>query len=195
MKQPSLFISHGAPDIVISPSQVRSFLIDLGKETGARRKPEAIVIASAHHETQALEVVSDPHPGMIYDFGGFAPELYEMRYPAPGDTALAGKVAGLLKKAGIKNSLNTHRGYDHGSWTPLMLMFPDADIPIVQLSIQPHRDAAHHYAVGRALSGLGDENILVIGSGHITHNLRAVFGAMRGGIIDQAKAEKTDRFT
>lgn len=195
MTQPSLFISHGAPDVVIAPSEVRSYLIELGQSLLANGKPDAIVVTSAHFETGSPQVVSDPNPEMIYDFGGFAPELYEITYPAPGDADLASQVSALLTEAGISNHVNTKRGYDHGAWTPLKLMFPDADIPVVQLSIQPQLDADHHFKVGKALKSLREKNILVIGSGHITHNLRAVFNAMRGGIVDQEMARKTDEFT
>jgi 4,5-DOPA dioxygenase extradiol len=132
---------------------------------------------------------------MIYDFGGFSAELYEMKYPAPGNADLAGEVSTLLNEAGISNTCNNKRGYDHGTWTPLKLMFPDADIPVVQLSIQPQLNASHHFKVGMALNSLREKNILFVGSGHITHNLRAVFGAMRGGVVDKEMARKTDEFT
>ena len=176
---PSIFISHGGPNIVIEPSEARDYLEGLA---GRIERPKAIVVVSAHFETDGVAVVTDPKPGMIYDFGGFAPELYNMVYPAPGDPALAERVLGLLAEAGLHPSAVPRRGYDHGTWTPLRLAFPDADIPVVQVSVDPSRDAAWHYAVGRALAPLREEGVLLVGSGHITHNLRALFPVMRGGV-------------
>lgn len=185
--QPTLFISHGGPSIVTEESEARTHLAGLAKTLPER--PSAIVIASAHFETDGATVVSDPSPGMIYDFGGFAPELYEMVYPAPGEPALAVRIKKDLDSAGLSAELVDSRGYDHGSWTAMLLAFPDADIPIVQVSIDPRRDATYHHKLGAALEPLGQENILVIGSGHITHNLRAVFSAMRGGVDPDPEIE------
>ncbi|MEC9343310.1 MAG: class III extradiol ring-cleavage dioxygenase, partial [Pseudomonadota bacterium] len=156
-----------------------------------------IVIASAHFEVEDVAaVVADPAPEMIYDFGGFAPELYQMVYPAPGEPQLARRVAAMLAQAGIETGLVEKRGYDHGTWTPLMLAYPQADIPVVQVSIDPGRDARHHYELGSALAPLREEGVLVIGSGHITHNLRAVFGAMRQGLDpDPAMSAAVESFT
>lgn len=172
---PSLFISHGGPDIVIDDSAAREFLTGYGKALG---KPRAIVIASAHFGTTRPAVVGDSQPSMIYDFAGFPAELYEKVYPAPGDPVTAIKVAGLLEAAGFAPVIAKERGFDHGTWAPLMLLYPDADIPVVQLSIQPQRDPAHHLAVGRALKALREEDMLVIGSGSATHDLHEYF---RGG--------------
>ncbi len=192
-KMPSLFVSHGGPNIVTDPSEARDFLSNLASTMA---KPKAIVIASAHFETDGPVVVTDPAPGMIYDFGGFAPELYQMVYPAPGEPDLAMRIAHLLQDAGLKPKVAPKRGYDHGVWTPLLLAWPDADIPVVQVSIDPNRDAQYHYRLGEALASLRQEGILVIGSGHITHNLRAVFGAMRGGMRpDPAMTGKVEAFT
>ncbi|MEQ1954318.1 class III extradiol ring-cleavage dioxygenase [Mesorhizobium sp. CN2-181] len=175
---PSLFISHGGPNIVISDTPARHYLEAL---SSLLPRPKAIVISSAHFETDGVAVVTDPAPEMMYDFRGFAPELYEMVYPAPGDPALAERVFGLLGEAGLSPSRAARCGYDHGTWTPLKLAYPQADIPVVQVSIDPNRDAAWHHAVGRALAPLRGEDILVIGSGHITHNLRAFFSVVRQG--------------
>ena len=193
-KMPTLFISHGGPNIITDPSEARDYLESLSTRF---EKPKAIVIASAHFEVDDVAaVVADPAPGMIYDFGGFAPELYQMVYPAPGEPELAERVATMLAQAGIKAGIAQKRGYDHGTWTPLKLAFPDADIPIVQVSIDPGQDAHYHYALGKALSPLREEGVLVIGSGHITHNLRAVFGVMRGGAKpDPAMVEAVSSFT
>ena len=175
---PTLFISHGGPDIVINESAARDYLEILSEHLP---RPRAIVIVSAHFETDGVAVVTDPAPGMIYDFGGFAPELYEMVYPAPGEPQLAERVFAMLDEAGLEPSRIARRGYDHGTWTPLRLAFPQADIPVVQVSVDPSRDAAWHYALGRALAPLREEGVLLIGSGHITHNLRELFPVMRGG--------------
>ncbi|MEM7462051.1 MAG: class III extradiol ring-cleavage dioxygenase [Pseudomonadota bacterium] len=193
MTIPSIFISHGAPDIVLKDTPAREFLSELSAISGV---PKAIVICSAHYETNGTAVVTDPNPEMIYDFGGFAPELSEMVYPAPGEPALAARVAQMLESSGIDVQTVEDRGFDHGVWTPLMLAFPGADIPIVQISVDPARDAQYHYALGAALAPLRDENILIVGSGHITHNLREVFAVMRGRpMTDERLSEKVDAFT
>lgn len=190
---PSLFISHGGPNIVTDDTPARDFLKGLSNLVG---RPKAIVIVSAHFETGGVSVVTDPNPGMIYDFGGFAPELYQMVYPAPGSPELAQRVAALLDKAGLAPGRMPQRGYDHGTWTPLFLAYPQADIPVVQVSVDPDRDARWHYAVGRALAPLAGEGVLMIGSGHITHNLRAIFPVMRGGApVDKAMVDKVEAFT
>lgn len=178
MAMPSIFLSHGGPNIVTDPSEARTFLEGL---SGLIDRPDAILIASAHFETDGPSLVSDPQPGMIYDFRGFPSELYEMVYPAPGSPRLAQEAADLLRRAGMAPTLVEERGYDHGVWTPLLLAFPDADIPVVQLSVDPARDAAYHHALGSALSPLRARNVLVVGSGHITHNLGEFFAVARGG--------------
>lgn len=189
---PTLFFSHGGPNIVISDTPARHFLEEL---SGKVPRPKAIVIASAHFEAPQVTVVTDPAPGMIYDFGGFEPELYEMVYPAPGSPGLAAHVAELLSDAGFKPRMESKRGYDHGTWTPLKLAYPEADIPVVQVSIDPDNDAEYHYRVGRALAVLREEGVLVIGSGHITHNLRATFEAMRFGKTNPELEKKVAAFT
>lgn len=190
---PTLFISHGGPSIVLEDKPATHYLRHLPDFVG---RPDAILVVSAHFETDGVSVVTDPAPGMIYDFRGFAPELYAMVYPAPGDPALAAKAFVLLESAGLKPGVIEQRGYDHGTWTSLMLAFPKADIPVVQVSIDPHRDARWHYQVGRALSALREEGVLLIGSGHITHNLRAFFTVLRqGAAVDPALAQQVQAFT
>lgn len=174
MSAPVLFISHGSPMLAIEDSPARKFLLGYGKEIG---KPRAIVVASAHFGTSRPAVVGDAHPGMIYDFGGFPDALYHIVYPAPGDPVVAMKVAGLLQAAGLAPAVVTGRGFDHGAWVPLSLMYPDADVPVVQFAVQPHLGPAHHVALGRALVSLKDEGIVVIGSGSATHNLHEFFHA------------------
>jgi 4,5-DOPA dioxygenase extradiol len=168
-----LFISHGAPNLALHPSRTREFLKALGGTVG---QPRAIVTVSAHFETDVPTVVTDPNPGMIYDFGGFEPELYRQVYAAPGSPSVAQEVTALLADAGLAPQTVARRGYDHGAWVPLQLMWPAADVPVVQLSIQPERDAAHHHALGVALKPLVESDVLILASGSMTHNLRAVFG-------------------
>ena len=193
MAQPSIFISHGGPTIVTDPIRAHDFLVGL---SGQLERPDAILIASAHFETDGPTVVSDPAPGMIYDFRGFPQELYEMVYPAPGSPQLAQKAADLLANAGLSPRMMEKRGYDHGAWTPLYLAYPQADIPVVQLSIDPAADATYHRALGRALEPLRSDNVLIIGSGHITHNLREFFSVVRGGEAASAQTlQRIEAFT
>lgn len=189
---PSLFVSHGGPNVVTDDTPARDFLRGLA---GLFARPRAIVVMSAHFETGGVSVVTDPAPGMIYDFRGFAPELHEMVYAAPGDPVLAEKVFSLLDAGGLKPARVERRGYDHGVWTPLMLAFPRAEIPVVMVSVDPGRDARWHLAAGRALAPLREDGVLLMGSGHITHNLRAVIPVMRGAVpADPAMAAKVDAF-
>lgn len=168
---PALFISHGSPMIALEPGPARDFLLDLGKRLG---KPKAILVMSAHFEAREACLTSDARPAMIYDFGGFPRPLYEMRYDAPGSPELAARAGELLTDAGFKAWRVENRGFDHGTWVPLKLMYPDADIPVVQLSVEPMKDGAHHLALGRALAPLREEGVLIIGSGSLTHNLFAM---------------------
>jgi 4,5-DOPA dioxygenase extradiol len=177
MPLPALFISHGSPRLIIDDSPSRDFLKSYGRKFG---KPRAIVIATAHFGTSRPAVSGDERPGMIYDFGGL-PELRSLVYPAPGDPVVAMKIAGLLQAAGFAPAVVKGYGYDHGTWVPLMLLYPDADIPVVQVSVQPHLGSAHHVAIGKALASLRDENILVIGSGSMTHNLHEFYAPGRKG--------------
>ena len=166
---PTLFLSHGSPMHAISPGVVGDAWAALGKRLG---KPHAILIASAHWETSLPMVTGNPRPQTIHDFGGFPKALYEISYPAHGSPKLASRVTSLLKDADITAGIDGCRGLDHGAWVPLRWMYPHADVPVVQLAVQPARGTAHHLALGRALAPLRRENVLIIGSGHATHNLR-----------------------
>lgn len=169
---PSLFVSHGAPTLVMDPVPTREFLIQLGKQLP---RPKAILAVSAHWDTDAPHVTGGEAPHTMYDFYGFPDELYEMTYPAPGSAELAEKTRGLLHRAGLPAETDARRGFDHGAWVPLALMYPEADIPLVQLSIQTGKSTEHHLAMGRALAPLREEGVLVVASGNATHNLRDVF--------------------
>ncbi len=166
--RPALFISHGSPMMALEPSPARDFLAGLGATLG---RPRAIVVASAHWETALPEVSAPVANDTIHDFYGFPPALFAMRYPAPGDPELAQRVAGLLRDAGLDAGVDPARGLDHGAWVPLVLMYPEHDIPVLQVSLQTPLGPQHHLRLGRALEALRGENVLVIGSGSFTHNL------------------------
>ena len=170
--QPALFISHGAPDLAIADSEARRFLRDL---SSTLERPDAIVIASAHHEASRPSVRSPERFVTWHDFGNFDRKLFDLRYEPPGDTSLAEEVRSRLAEAGLDPVRDPSDLIDHGAWVPLSLLFPEADIPLVMVSIDPARDASWHYRLGQALAPLRERNILLIGSGSISHNLREVF--------------------
>jgi 4,5-DOPA dioxygenase extradiol len=176
MTQPTLFVSHGSPMLALTPSPAREFLAGLA---ATLERPKAIVAVSAHFTTREPAVVADPKPPMIYDFGGFPDELYRMVYPAPGDPVVANEVAAMLTAARLRPTVVRERGFDHGTWVPLSVIWPEADVPIVQLAIQPYENAAYHLSLGRAIAGLRQQDILVVGTGAMTHNLREL---MSGGL-------------
>lgn len=170
--------------IVLDQSPARTFLQGLSGQLPAQ--PDAILLFSAHHDTAIASITASIMPETIHDFGGFPDALYAMRYPAAGSPALAAQVAQLLNDAGIANVLDNQRGFDHGAWTPMMLAWPQANIPMVQLSIDSHQSPEYHYRLGQVVAPLRDQNILIIGSGAMTHNLRAFF---RGGFAANAAVE------
>ncbi|MBX3652132.1 MAG: dioxygenase [Burkholderiales bacterium] len=167
--QPAIFVSHGAPTLALEPGPTRGFLAELG---AALPRPRAILVVSAHWETVAPAVSTAVRPQTIHDFHGFPRALYEMRYPAPGAPQLAQRVRELLGNAGIAADAVPDRGLDHGAWVPLMLMYPQADIPVTQLALQTALGPAHHLRLGEALQPLRDEGVLILASGSVTHNLR-----------------------
>jgi 4,5-DOPA dioxygenase extradiol len=170
---PSLFISHGSPMLPLTPSPARDFLAGLGL---SMQRPKAILVASAHWETKQPEVNAVERNDTIHDFFGFPRALYELKYPAPGDPALAERVAGLIRAAGLPCTLDRTHGLDHGAWVPLRLAYPDAKIPVLQVSVQTDLGPAHHLQLGRALAPLREDDVLVIGSGSWTHDLRRFRG-------------------
>ncbi|MGE8178287.1 DODA-type extradiol aromatic ring-opening family dioxygenase [Pseudomonas fluorescens] len=166
---PSLFISHGSPMLALEPGASGPALARLATELP---KPKAIVIVSAHWESQDLLVGSAVQPETWHDFGGFPAALFAVQYPAPGQPELAAQVAELLKADDLPAQLDNQRPFDHGVWVPLSLMYPRADIPVVQVSLPSRLGPALQTRVGRALSSLREQGVLLIGSGSITHNLR-----------------------
>lgn len=169
---PSIFVSHGAPTLAVDQNDAHFFLKGLGASIG---RPKAILVVSAHWMTAVPSLSLAERPETIHDFGGFPDFMYELKYPAPGAPAVATRAAELLRAAGMDISLHPSRGLDHGAWVPLMLMYPEADIPVVQLSIQPKRSPEDHWKLGEALRPLRDEGVLILGSGSATHNLREAF--------------------
>ena len=165
---PSVFISHGAPTFAIEPGRSGAQLRALGEALG---KPKGIVVVSPHWMTRGVQVTASPQPETIHDFGGFPQALYRLQYPAPGAPALAARAAQLLQMLGQPVSLHETRGLDHGAWVPLLHMYPDADVPVVQVSLPHDSGAQEAFALGRALAPLAQEGVLVIGSGSLTHNL------------------------
>ena len=169
MTLPSIFLSHGAPDLPFSPIAARDFTRDLGRRYPGLR---GIVIVSAHWEAARPTIGTAAQPGTVHDFGGFDRKLYQLRYPAATAPAVISALSDALTAAGIAHDTDPRRGYDHGVWVPLSLMYPQADIPVVQVSLPSRGGPALQTRVGHALASLREQGILLIGSGSITHNLR-----------------------
>jgi 4,5-DOPA dioxygenase extradiol len=172
---PTLFVTHGAPTLPLEPEPARAAIAGLA---ALAPSPSAVVAISAHWETEQPRVSAAPQPETIHDFSGFPAELYRLRYPARGAPDLAPRIAALLEAGGIRCRIDPTRGLDHGAWVPLMLMYPEATIPVLQLSVQPRAGAAHHARLGALLAPLRKENVLILGSGSATHNL-GEFGRYR----------------
>ena len=186
---PSLFISHGggpSPFMDVPTSSGNFFFLSKGspftlwlkqlaKQLDLNEKPKAILVISAHWETKGNVKVyghaKEKPPGMLYDYYGFPKEMYELKYQAPSDPQLAHRVVDLLNSAGVKCELELERGYDHGAFVPLLLMYPEAEIPVIQLSLNANRDAKTHFEIGRALLPLRSEGVLIIGSGFAIHDM------------------------
>ncbi|WP_447750666.1 DODA-type extradiol aromatic ring-opening family dioxygenase [Pseudomonas nicosulfuronedens] len=165
---PALFISHGSPMLALDPGASDAPLKRLARELP---RPKAILVVSAHWETPDLRVTASAKPDTWHDFYGFPPELYAVQYPAIGSPELAKRVLELLAEEGLPATLDPERPLDHGAWVPLSLMYPAADIPVVQLSLPSRLGAPMQHRIGHALRTLREEGILLIGSGSITHNL------------------------
>lgn len=174
---PTYFISHGGgpwpymPEMTPVMAKLKASLEGIVQELGQR--PKAVLVITGHWEEREFAVSSSPSPSMIYDYGGFPAHTYQVKYGAPGSPELAQRVQSLLQAAGIPARLDPDRGFDHGTFAPLAVMYPQAEMPVVQLSLRVDFDPAIHLAVGRAIAPLRDEGVLIVGSGLSYHNLRA----------------------
>lgn len=176
--QPALFVPHGAPTFALKPGAAGAAL---ARYAASLPRPRALVAVSAHWETAVPTVGLATRLDTIHDFYGFPPELYELRYPATGCPEAAREVVAALQAAGLTVKTDAARGLDHGAWVPLRLMFPDADVPVIPLSLQSHAGPAQALRLGRALAPLRARGFLVVASGNVTHNLRDYFAAANSG--------------
>lgn len=206
-RMPVVFLPHGGgpwPFVDLGFGEaaeleaLATYLRSVGTSTPVR--PRALLVVSAHWEEPLVTVMTNPNPPMYYDYYGFPPESYHIQWPAPGDPALAARVRALLGDAGFESAEDAERGYDHGTFVPLKLSYPEADVPVVQVSLRRGLDPAEHVRIGRALAPLRDEGVFIIGSGMTYHNLRA-FSARFGPVSEEfdawlqqaATAEQADR--
>jgi 4,5-DOPA dioxygenase extradiol len=166
---PTLFVPHGAPTFVLAPGAAGAALAGVARKLP---RPRAIIVVSAHWDTAVPTFGASLKPETIHDYSGFPRELYALRYPATGAYCAAMDARNLLEDAGIAARLDLERGLDHGAWMPLSLMYPDADVPVVPMSIQSTLGPAHHFSVGRVLAPLVGQGVLIVASGNLTHNLR-----------------------
>ncbi len=191
--QPTYFINHGGgPCFFLKPGPMRETWCELesylrGFAETLEERPRAILIVSGHWEEARPTVNAGAAPPLLFDYGGFPAHTYELTWPAPGDPGLATRVRDLLAEAGIDSGADMSRGWDHGVFVPMKVMFPHADIPTVQLSLQHGLDPATHLVIGRALKPLRDEGVLILGSGQTYHNMRGFLGG-RGRADPAAEA-------
>jgi aromatic ring-opening dioxygenase catalytic subunit (LigB family) len=176
-KLPTYFISHGGgpwpyiPEMRARMTQLELSLQDMPRQIGVL--PKAVLVISGHwEEVDAYAVMSSPKPPMLYDYSGFPGYAYQVVYPAPGDPGLASRIHDLIAANGLPVRLDSQRGFDHGTFAPLVVMYPEANVPVVQLSLRSHMKPEEHLALGRALAPLRSEGVLIVGSGLSYHNLR-----------------------
>ncbi len=192
---PPVFLSHGSPMTALEPGAAGAFMRGLGLRIDAAfGRPKAILAVSAHTAARAPVLLAAERHEAVYDFGGFDPALYTLRYDAPGAPALAGRVASLMNAAGLPVHVSPEGGLDHGNWTPLRFMYPDADIPVLPLAFVPMHSPAQQFALGQALAPLADEGVLILASGSITHNLRRVFSTGMRGPVDAPEIAESRAF-
>lgn len=178
----ALFLSHGGGPLPLLGDPAHEELVACLKSIAANiERPAAIIVVSAHWEARVATITSATNPGVIYDYYGFPPESYDIRYPAPGNPDLATCLQSNLQESGMTAMLDGDRGFDHGLYIPLKIMFPEADIPCIQLSLLESLDPAAHIALGEAMSGIVGGDTLVIGSGSSFHNLKAFFSKEASG--------------
>jgi 4,5-DOPA dioxygenase extradiol len=187
---PTLFLSHGSPMHALQPGAVRGVWEEIAR---ALPRPHAILIASAHWETNIPAVTGTARPETIHDFYGFPEPLYQIQYPASGSPEVALKAFQLLEKANLHPAMDPKRGLDHGAWSPLLYMYPKADVPVVQIAVQTELGPRHHVELGRALAPLASEGVLIIGSGHMTHNLRERRNGAPAAYVSEFQAWMKDR--
>ncbi len=177
---PCIFIPHGAGPLPLLGDIDHASLVEFLKILPSTfPKPSAIIVISAHWEEDVVTITGNETPSIIYDYYGFAAEAYQIKYPAAGSANLANKVQHLLSQSGIKSKINTERGFDHGVYVPLKLMYPEADIPCIQLSLCRSLDPKLHINIGKAIKALRAENVLILGSGFSFHNMRAFFDGQK----------------
>ncbi len=170
-QQPVLFVSHGSPLFAVQPGQAGPALAAWARAHAPAAQLQGIVLMSPHLMTRGIGVMASPQPATWHDFGGFPPALYTLRYPAPGAPALAGQVLDLLERSGLPAAADPQQPFDHGCWVPLMHLYPEADVPVLQVSLPVGAGPAEVYALGRALSPLREQGVLLVGSGSMSHNL------------------------
>jgi 4,5-DOPA dioxygenase extradiol len=193
--QPALFFSHGSPIIALQPGSAGGFMQTLG---GRLRQqfgpPRAILALSAHTVAPVLTLLAAPRHQAVHDFGRFDDRLFALRYDAPGAPALAADVAERLQQAGLAAKALPQGGLDHGIWTVLRYLFPDADVPVLPLAWVPNQPPQQQFALGQALAPLLEDGVMVLGSGSITHNLRRVFSQGLDAPADQAEIAESRAF-
>ncbi len=169
-RSPALFVSHGSPMVALEDG---TWCADLGAFAARIPKPRAVLVVSGHFEAAgAVRVTASPEPPTVHDFGGFPDELYRIRYPAKGDPGLAALTARLLEESGFPAKTDPERGLDHGAWVPLRCLYPEADVPVIEVSQPLRRNPGDALRMGAAFSRLRDEGVLLLGTGGVVHNLR-----------------------
>jgi 4,5-DOPA dioxygenase extradiol len=192
---PSVFVSHGSPMIALEPREAGAFMQRLGPAIDSTfGRPRAIVAISAHTAAREPVLLAGARHQAVYDFGDFDSRLNLMRYDAPGEPTLAKDVAKLLAQAGLPAHVLDQGGLDHGIWTALRYIYPDADIPVLPLAFVPSRSPADQFALGAALAPLREQGVLVLGTGSITHNLRRVFAGGLRAVADQPEITESAEF-